>query len=121
MDTAFDIILERIKPGASIRTPDVRTGKPFTVETVDLEGLSLKTSTGGRIRISLFTFDVAVKFLNDRGHRGTNWLKCGDEELQMLLNMENDRVRAGSYILAILGAAGVVEVDGNRPNKVRLI
>ena len=43
-----------------------------------------------------------------------------DEDFQMLLNMENDRVRASSYVIALLAAAGVLEVDGGRPNKVRL-
>jgi hypothetical protein len=43
-----------------------------------------------------------------------------DQDFQMLLNMENDRVRASSYVIALLGAAGVIDVDGGRPNKVRL-
>ncbi len=43
-----------------------------------------------------------------------------DEGLQMLLNSENDRVRASSYVLAILGAAEIFDVDGSRPNRVRL-
>jgi hypothetical protein len=38
----------------------------------------------------------------------------------MVLNMENDRVRAASYVLAILEHAGLVEIDGSRPNRVRL-
>jgi hypothetical protein len=120
MDTAFDAVLAKVRPGTKLRTPDARTGKPFTVDNVDLEGVSIRTSSGGHVRISLFTFDVAVKYLSDRGHRGNNWLKTSDEEFQALLNLENDRVRAGSYILAILAAAGVAEVDGGRPNKVRV-
>jgi hypothetical protein len=120
MDTAYDAILARVKPGAVLRTPDAKTGKPFTVGAVDAEGVSIRTSTGGHVRISLFAFEVAAKYLSDRGHRGDNWLKVSDEEFQGLLSLENDRVRAGSYLLAVLAAAGVVEVDGGRPNRVRV-
>ncbi len=121
METAFDAVLARIKPGATLRTPDARTGKPFTVESVDLEGVSVRTSTGGHVRVGLFTFEVAAKYLSDRGHRGANWLKASDPEFQALLNLENDRVRAGSYVLALLAAAGIAEVDGGRPNRIRLL
>jgi hypothetical protein len=117
---AFDRVLDRVKPGDRLKTPDEKAGQPFTVETVDLEGVSIKTAKGGRIRIGLFTFETAAKFLADRGVAGDRWLEVKDEDFQMLLNMENDRVRASSYVIAILGAAGVLDVDGGRPNKVRL-
>ena len=118
--SAYDRILERVKPGDRLKTPDEKAGQPFTVETVDLEGVSIKTAKGGRIRIGLFTFETATKFLADRGVAGDRWLEVKDEDFQMLLNMENDRVRASSYVIAILGAARVVDIDGGRPNKVRL-
>ena len=119
--SAFDVILEKIEPGAKLRTPDRATGKPFLVETVDLEAIGIRTDRGGRIRISLFAFDTAVKYLEDHGCRGERWLEVKDPDFQMLLNMENDRVRAASYILGILAGAGIIEVDGRRPNRVRLI
>lgn len=117
---AFDRILDRVKPGDGLKTPDDKAGQPFTVETVDAEGVSIRTAKGGRIRIGLFTFETAAKFLTDRGVAGDRWLEVKDEDFQMLLNMENDRVRASSYVIAILGAARVIDVDGGRPNKVRL-
>lgn len=117
---AYDRIQERVKPGTKLRTPDEKVGAPFTVDNVDLEGLDIRTNRGGKLRISLFTFETAMKFLADRGHTGDRWLPVKDEEFQMLLNMENDRVRAASYVLAILGAAGLIDVDGGRPNKVRI-
>ena len=117
---AFDRVLERVKPGDRLKTPDEKAGQPFTVESVDAEGVSIKTARGGRIRIGLFTFETAAKFLADRGVAGDRWLEVKDEDFQMLLNMENDRVRASSYVIAIMGAAGVLDVDGGRPNKVRL-
>ena len=117
---AYDRILERVKPGTTLRTPDDRVGQSFTVETVDAEGVGVKTQRGGTVRIGLFAFDIAVKYLGDQGCTGDRWLEVKDPDFQMLLNAENDRVRASSYVLAILGAAGVLDIDGGRPNRVRL-
>ena len=120
MFDAYDLILERVKKGDRLKTPDERVGQPFTVEVVDAEGVTVKTAKGGKIRMGLFTFETAAKFLRDQGIAGDRWLEVKDQDFQMLLNMENDRVRASSYVLAILAAAGIIEIDGRRPNKVRL-
>ena len=85
--SAYDQVLERVHTGDRLRTPDDRTGQPFTA-------------------------DNAVV--------GDRWLEVKDEDFQTLLNMENDRVRASSYVLALLGAARVIDIDGSRPNRVRL-
>jgi len=118
--SVYDTILERVQAGAELRTPDRSTGKPFTVQQVGQEAVTVRTARGGRVQISPFTFDTAVKYLVDLGCRGENWLEVKDENFQAVLNMENDRVRASSYVLAILGHAGLVDLDGARPNKVRL-
>ena len=107
--SAYDLVLERVKPGAELRTPDKSSGKPFQIADVD-----------GRVKVSLFTFDSALKYLEDLGARGDNWLPVKDEMFQAVLNMENDRVRASSYVIAILGAANLIDIDGRRPNRVRL-
>ncbi len=120
MVSAYDAVLQKIHVGDALRTPDDKTGKPFTIALVDAEVVAIKTAKGGRVRMSLFTFDTAVKYLTDLGIRGDRWLETKDEDFQMVLNMENDRVRAASYILAILEHAGLVEIDGSRPNRVRL-
>ncbi len=120
MFDAYDRILARVKPGDRLKTPDAKTGQPFTVEAVDAEGVTIKTSKGGTIRMGLFTFETATKFLADNAVTGERWLEVKDQDFQMLLNMENDRIRAASYVIAILGAAGLLDVDGGRPNRVRL-
>ena len=120
MFDAYDRILERVRKGDRLKTPDDRTGQPFTVESLDAEAITIKTAKGGKIRMGLFTFETAVKFLSDQGVAGDRWLEVKDQDFQMLLNMENDRVRASSYVIALLGAAGVLDIDGGRPNKVRL-
>ncbi len=120
MDTVYDRILAAIPPGTRLRTPDKATGKPFIVEEIDPEGIRVKTSTGGSVRIGLFVFEAAVKYLSDMGIRGGSWMPVGDMGLQMLLNSENDRVRASSYVISILEAAGLADVEHTRPNKIRL-
>ena len=121
MHSAYDRVLERVKPGDQLRTPDRSAGKPFTIDSVDSEAVTIRTARGGKVKISLFTFDSALKYLEDGGYRGNDWLETKDEMFQAVLNMENDRVRAASYVISILGATGLIEVDGGRPNKVRLV
>ncbi len=120
LDTPFDRVVATVRPGTRLRTPDDRTGRPFIVDVVDGEGVLVKTYSGGRVRIGLFTFDTAVKYLDDMGVRGEKWMPVKDDLFQAILNSENDRVRASSYVVAILGAAGVIDVDGSRPNRVRI-
>jgi len=120
MVAAYDAVLEKIHQGDALKTPDSRTGKPFSIASVDAEGVAVRTARGGRVRISLFTFDSAVKYLADLGIRNDRWLETKDEDFQAVLNMENDHVRAASYVLAILERAGLVDIDSNRPNRVRL-
>ena len=117
MRSAYDAVLEKITPEMSLRTPDAASGKPFRIEKVDSESVTIRTARGGRVKMSLFTFDSAIKYLEDMGG---DWLEVKDEMFQAVLNMENDRVRASSYVIAILGAAGLIEIDGRRPNRVRL-
>ncbi len=118
--SAYDVVLAKLKPGDALRTPDKSTGKPFTIDAVDAESVTVKTARGGRVKLSLFTFDTAVKYLQDGRYGGENWLPIKDEMFQAVLNMDNDRVRAASYIVAVLGYVGLFDVDGRRPNKVRL-
>lgn len=120
MDTPYDTVLAKVAVDDRLRTPDKSTGKPFAIAAIDSESVTVRTSRGGRVRISPFTFDTAVKYLQDLGVTGETWLPVKDDVFQAVLNSENDRVRAASYVLAILERAGLVDVDGRRPNKVRL-
>ena len=120
MDTPFDVIQSRLSVGDKLRTPDKSSGKPFQIFAMDSEAVTVRTSRGGRVRMSPFTFDTAVKYLTDLGISGDTWLEVKDDVFQAVLNSENDRVRAASYVLAILGHVGLVDLDGRRPNRVRL-
>ena len=120
METPYDIVLARLNVDDRLRTPDASAGKPFAIQSIDSEAITVRTSRGGRVRISPFTFDTAVKYLGDLGIAGDTWLEVKDDVFQAVLNSENDRVRAASYVLAILAHAGLIDVDGRRPNKVRL-
>jgi hypothetical protein len=120
METPYDIVLAKLAVDDKLRTPDASAGKPFSIMEIDSEAITVRTSRGGRVRISPFTFDTAVKYLGDLGIAGDVWLEVKDDVFQAVLNSENDRVRAASYVLAILAHAGLIDVDGRRPNKVRM-
>ena len=60
MFDAFDVIQAKVKPPLALATPDSSRGQPFTVTAVDAEGVTVKTSKGGTIRIGLFTFETAM-------------------------------------------------------------
>ena len=74
MVSAYDTVLSKIRPGDALKTPDDKTGKPFTIASIDAEAVAVKTAKGGRVKMSLFTFDSAVKYLADLGIRGDRWL-----------------------------------------------
>jgi hypothetical protein len=120
MESPYDTVLANLAVDDRLRTPDRSSGKPFSILEIDPEAVTVRTSRGGRVRISPFTFDTAVKYLADLGISGDTWLEVKDEVFQAVLNSENDRVRAASYVLAILAHVGLVDVDGRRPNRVRL-
>ena len=75
------------------------------------------------MKISLFTFDSALKYLEDGGYRGNDWLETKDEMFQAVLNMENtyavktlttmgyERLEDGSTVGARRYAEGALAID----------
>lgn len=116
----LDIQTDPTLPGAVLKTPDQSRGKPFRVAEVDSEGVTVGTSTGGRVRIRGQVFDTVLKILQDYGAKGDSWLPCGDPSLRDICRHENGGKDCLSYVLPILQHARAVELDGGRPNKVRL-
>ena len=59
--SAFDIVAKKVPVGTELKTPDKSTGKPFRVESIDHEAITVRTARGGRVKMSLFTFDSASR------------------------------------------------------------
>ena len=106
--------------GTILQTPDAKTGKPFRISALEPEGLRIGTSSGGTWRLSASVFDVALKYLGDHECRGENWLPINDRWFREILLAENDGKACASYVLPILEHVGLVEIQHQRPNRVRL-
>ena len=107
--------------GRVFKTPGAgKTSKPFRVAEHDEWGLSLGTSAGGRVKVRAAAFEAALKYLSDFGCRGDSWLPVSDMGFQDLMRFENDQKACGSYVLPLLEAAGLVEIERKRPARVRL-
>ena len=71
MWSAFESVRQKLNPGDELRTPDKSTGKPFLVDVIDDEGMTVRTARGGRVRISMFTFDSVAK--RSKGRPPESW------------------------------------------------
>lgn len=116
-------IRSKISPGQLLKTPDIQKSASFDVERLDTEGMVLlfgkkKTPT----KISWQCLEGIPAFLKGKG-----WVEVGtvyytsanpgtlDEYLKGWIN----RGTAG-WVASVLEEAGIVEIDRNRPIRVRL-
>ncbi|MEZ0229061.1 MAG: hypothetical protein ACAI25_10585, partial [Planctomycetota bacterium] len=65
-------------------------------------------------------FSTGVKALVDLGAElPERWVPVSDDTLAAILSSENREKAATSYVLPLLEAAGLVEIERTRPAKVR--
>lgn len=116
-------IRKTITPGEWLKTPDTYKGAPFQVANIDSDGIILlfgkkRTPT----RITWKCLEGIPAFL-----RGKGWVVIGTifytwsnpATLDGYLKEWINRGTAG-WVAAVLEKAGVVEIDRNRPMRVRL-
>ena len=97
-----------------------RTGKPFHVVSSGDDQLEVRTSTGGRVTLRAEAFQTAPKLIGDLGGlEEGGWVRVSDETLNAVLSGENREKACGSYVLPLLEAAGLVELERTRPARVR--
>jgi hypothetical protein len=97
-----------------------QTSKPFTVRKATLEGVEVKTSRGGTVTLRAEAFDGAVKALGDLGvDDPEGWVRTSDDTLLAVLTSENRDHAVASYVLPLLEAAGLIELDRRRPARAR--
>jgi len=106
----------------SFRTPGAgTTSRPFQVAAAGPDGLEVRTSRGGRVTLRAEAFQGAVKVVSDLSVDDPDgWVRASDETLQAVLQSENRDKAVGSYVLPLLEAAGLVELDRGRPSRVRI-
>jgi hypothetical protein len=122
MQEAYDLVLALPDLKTRIfKTPGAgNTSKPFRIERANAEGLTVRTSNGGFISMRPEAFQAGVKALADLGATlPERWVPVSDDTLAAILSSENREKAATSYVLPLLEAAGLVEIERTRPSKAR--
>ena len=112
-------IQDLIEKRTGLKTPDAARGVAFEVIKIDDNCIQVKTEKGGRIKIDRYLPVIVLKLISDR--QDEDWIKVSDPDLQMIAFSENSRNGCLSYLLPVLEAIGVIEIDRKRPNKVRIL
>ncbi len=124
MEDAYDRVLALADLKTKIwKTPGAgATGKPFRVERATSEVLEVRTSQGGRISLRPETFATGVKALADLGATlEDRWVPVSDDVLTAVLSSENREKACTSYVLPLLEAAGLIEIERKRPSRARVV
>ncbi len=122
MQDAYDLVLALPDLKTRVfKTPGAgNTSKPFRVERANADGLTVRTSTGGFVPLRPETFSTGVKALADLGAElPGRWVPVSDDTLAAILSSENREKAATSYVLPLLEAVGLVEIERTRPSKAR--
>jgi hypothetical protein len=122
MQEAYDLVLALPDLKTRIfKTPGAgNTSKPFRIERANADGLTVRTSTGGFVPLRPEAFAAGVKALGDLGETlPERWVPVSDETLAAIMSSENREKAATSYVLPLLEAAGLVEIERTRPAKAR--
>jgi len=123
--SVFERITKEIHSGMILFTPVMRSR--FTVDSVKADRLVFSVGSSRRIPVPKACWDEIPNFL-----RGKDWVKIGqkhdvaergtfEEYLDTHQNpLQHTHPSWGSYVVPVLEHLKIVEVDHNRPSKVRL-
>lgn len=120
---AFDAVLalpDLMK--TTFKTPGAgASSKPFSVRAQTPDGLEVKTSRGGTVTLRAEAFDGGLKALGDLGvDDPEGWVRTSDDTLLAVLTSENRDHAVASYVLPLLEAAGLIDIDRSRPARARV-
>ena len=108
--------------GLEYKTPDDQLGSPFTVVGSDNSCIKIETAGGNPITIQRESFTAAIVYLLENGHLSKTkacaiGANIGDPSpLDQATRVYSRGVMVISYIVPILAEAGVVGINGKRPN-----
>lgn len=116
----MEILLKRLMPGEQLRTPVM--GSKFLVRNVSPTGVTLILGGGWKTPIPAECWNGIPTFL-----KGRDWIEIGaihgrskSGTLEKYIDGFISR-SAGNYVASVLERAGIVEIDRQRPSKIRLI
>jgi hypothetical protein len=120
---AFDAVLalEGLNK-RTFKTPGAgASGRAFKVGATSPDSLEVRTQSGGRVTLRAEAFAGAVKALGDLAPDDPDgWVRTSDETLVMVLQSENRDKACTSYVLPLLEAVGLIEIERKRPSRARL-
>ncbi|RMG07011.1 MAG: hypothetical protein D6731_24590 [Planctomycetota bacterium] len=104
------------------RTPGAgASGRPFRVARAGDDEVVVRTSRGGRVTLRREAFAAALKVLSDLAPDDPEgWVRVSDPLLVSVLGGENRDKACTSYVLPLLEAASLVEIERRRPARARL-
>jgi len=121
--TEMDVMIEitrKIHLYEVLQTPSGRS--QFEIYHIDPDRVVIKTKSGTIISIPASCFIETPKFLREK-----NWVRIGavhetasNDTLESHLQNFTHGTSVASYVAPILERAGIVEINGNRPAKLRL-
>ena len=123
----FNDFWEGIAQDIPLRTPDKGRTASFTVTRRNATGLEVRTNKGNTVRIRREAFCAVLRHLA-RDHHGLErpCVVASSYDVPGFLGFAakqaNDNAAVViTYILPILQDAGIVGIDGNRPNRTWLL
>jgi len=110
------------------KTPDGSKGSPFGIGGKTDNEVTIQTSGGATLKIHKESFRRVLEYLIRHNHVsqvqfceiGASRDNPGPLDLSSRIPQSKSSTLLITYILPILAGAGVVTIDGGRPNKVRL-
>ena len=86
------------------------------------DSLEVRTQRGGRVTLRAEAFAAGLKALSDLAPDDPQgWVRTSDETLLLVLQSENREKACASYVLPLLEAAGLIEIERKRPSRARVL
>lgn len=125
---ALDAVWPTICEQKELSTPSSgRKRSTFTVFGSDAESVRIETTSGSKLKITRDQISAALKYLVDHRHdedkrckiMANNVYELAGPLCQATRNSKQPMVI--TYIVPLLASAGLVAIDGSRPNQVWLV
>lgn len=123
----FNAFWDGIAQDKPLKTPDKGRTASFTVIRRSDSGLEVRTHKGNTVRIRREAFGAVLRHLAQEHHGAERPCIVASSQhrpgfLGFAAKQANDNAAVViTYILPILQDAGLVEIDGNRPNRTWLL
>jgi hypothetical protein len=128
INAALDHCWGRLHAGDNFVTPDNIKGSLFSIEAIDNNLVVITTIGGNPININRQAFIAVIRYLIDNLHSNHNPCAIGSNKAienagplcVTARNANGSDTMIINYLLPLLSGMGLVNIDGNRPNRTWL-